>query len=292
VKQDCDAVAFDPALISKLTETVAAQQSEVPHLFSGAGHDAAVMAAVCPAAMLFVRCRDGLSHHPDEYASPADLAAALEAANLPLAVVPGVAGQTRIWAGFTGKAGHAGTTPMPLRRDALTAAAHMVLATEAYAHEHAPLLATVGRMEVMPGAGNVIPGEVRFSLDVRSPDNAARRTGLEYLKTRGAALAAEHRLTWHWEVKQDGDAVAFDPALISKLTEIVAAQQAQVPHLFSGAGHDAAVMAAVCPAAMLFVRCRDGLSHHPDEYAAPADLAAALEAAVRFMLSLAGESHA
>ncbi len=146
-------------------------------------------------------------------------------------------------------------------------------------------------MEVRPGAGNVIPGEVHFSLDVRSPDNAARLAALEYLHARGAALARGHGLTWHWEVKQDHDAVAFDPALISKLTETVAAQQAEVPQLFSGAGHDAAVMAAVCPAAMLFVRCRGGLSHHPDEYASPADLAAALEAAVRFMLSLAGASH-
>ena len=216
----------------------------------------------------------------------------LEAANLPLAVVPGVAGQTRIWAGFTGKAGHAGTTPMPLRRDALTAAAHLILSTEAYACEHPPLLATVGRLEVQPGAGNVIPGEVRFSLDVRSPDNEARRAGLGYLEARGSALAGEHGLTWHWEVKQDHDAVYFDPVLTARLTDIVAFQQVEVPQLHSGAGHDAVVMAKVCPAAMLFVRCRDGLSHHPDEYADPADLAAALEAAVRFMLSLAAQSHA
>ena len=216
----------------------------------------------------------------------------LEAAGLPLGVVPGVAGQTRIWAGFTGRAGHAGTTPMPLRRDALTAASHMILATEAFAREQAPLLATVGKMEVLPGAGNVIPGKVRFSLDVRSPDNAARHAGLAYLRAYGTALAAKHGLTWHWEVKQDGDAVAFDPALIAELAKSVAAQQWEVPYLFSGAGHDAAVMAGVCPAAMLFVRCRGGLSHHPDEYATPADLASALQAAVHFMLSLAKKFHA
>lgn len=216
----------------------------------------------------------------------------LEALNLPLAVVAGVAGQTRIWAGFTGKAGHAGTTPMALRRDALTTAARLILETEAYARAHPPLLATVGKMEVLPGAGNVIPGEVHFTLDVRSPDNAARRAALGHLEAHGAALAAEHGQTWHWEVKQNHDAVAFDPGMIALLAKSVAAQQPEVPQLFSGAGHDAAVMAEVCPAAMLFVRCREGLSHHPDEYASPADLAAALEATVRFMLSQAGISHA
>ena len=86
--------------------------------------------------------------------------------------------------------------------------------------------------------------------------------------------------------------MAFDPALIAELAKSVAAQQWEVPYLFSGAGHDAAVMAGVCPAAMLFVRCRGGLSHHPDEYATPADLASALQAAVHFMLSLAKEFHA
>ncbi len=216
----------------------------------------------------------------------------LEVAGLPLAVVRGVAGQTRIWAGFTGKAGHAGTTPMPLRRDALTAAAHLVLAAERYAQSHPPLLATVGRMDVRPGAGNVIPGEVHFSLDVRSPEDAARHVALDYLNSQGAALASEHGLTWHWEVKQDQGAVAFDPALLTQLTATLAQQQAEVPQLFSGAGHDAAVLAAVCPVAMMFVRCRDGLSHHPDEYASPADLAAALQAAVAFLLAIAAEHHA
>jgi allantoate deiminase len=216
----------------------------------------------------------------------------LEAAELPLAVVPGVAGQTRIWAGFTGKAGHAGTTPMPLRRDALTAVARMVLETEAYAKAHPPLLATVGTLEVRPGAGNVIPGEAGFSLDVRSPDNTARAAALAFLAERGAALARELQLAWHWQVKQDHGAVTFDARLTDRLAQAVAAQQSPVPHLFSGAGHDAAVMAGVCPAAMLFVRCLDGLSHHPDEYASPADLAAALQATVRFMLTLAEESHA
>ena len=102
----------------------------------------------------------------------------LEAENLALAVVPGIAGQTRILAGFTGKAGHTGTTPMGLRRDALTAAAEVVLGAESMARGRPGLLATVGKLQVEPGAGNVIPGHVSFTLDVRSPDNAVREAAV------------------------------------------------------------------------------------------------------------------
>lgn len=213
----------------------------------------------------------------------------LESQNLPLAVVQGIAGQTRVLAGFTGKAGHAGTTPMGGRHDALPAAAQMILETEAYARAHGPLVATVGKLEVQPGAGNVIPGSVRFSLDVRSPDNLMRRTALQHLEAFGAGLAQERQLSWHWEVKQDSSPVLFDRWLTNELEGVVADQQGTAPLLFSGAGHDAAVMAGVGPVAMLFVRCREGLSHHPDEYASPDDLVAALRAAVRFVRLFADE---
>ena len=143
----------------------------------------------------------------------------------------------------------------------------------------------------MPGAGNVIPGQVTFTLDVRHPDDAARESAITALQVYGKELALERGLAWHWEIKQSHPAVACDPGLTSLLSAAVAAGQDQVPAIFSGAGHDAAVMAGVCPTTMLFIRCRGGLSHHPDEYASPADLAAALEAAVRFVLSLATHPH-
>ena len=215
----------------------------------------------------------------------------LEAAGLPLAVVPGIAGQTRILAGFTGKAGHAGTTPMALRHDALTAAARVVLEAERLAMEQPPLLATVGKLEVQPGAGNVIPGQVTFTLDVRHPDDDARESAIAALLAFCRELALERGLGWHWKIKQSHPAVACDPGLTSLLSAAVAAGQDRVPEVFSGAGHDAVVMAGVCPATMLFVRCRGGLSHHPDEYASPGDFAAALEAAVRFVLFLAAPLH-
>lgn len=215
----------------------------------------------------------------------------LESENLPLAVVSGIAGQTRILAGFSGKAGHAGTTPMTLRRDALPAAAAMVLEAEALARRLPPLLATVGKLEISPGASNVIPCQVRFTLDVRHPDDTSRLTALEHLHAAGQKLALDRGLHWDWEVRQDNRATACDAALTDLLARAVAAGQPRVPRLWSGAGHDAAALAEVCPVALLFVRCRDGLSHHPDEYATPDDLAAAFHATVRFLRSLADPPH-
>ena len=136
----------------------------------------------------------------------------LEAAGLPLAVVPGIAGQTRILAGFTGKAGHAGTTPMALRHDALTAAARVVLEAERLAMEQPPLLATVGKLEVQPGAGNVIPGQVTFTLDVRHPDDGARESAIAALHDYGERLALERGLGWHWKINR---AIPQWPAILA-----------------------------------------------------------------------------
>jgi allantoate deiminase len=139
---------------------------------------------------------------------------------------------------------------------------------------------------VEPGAGNVIPGRVHFTLDVRSPDNFVRERAVVDLAALGADIALKRSLEWHWEIKQSNPAVPCDPAMTSRLANAVKTGRDRVPELFSGAGHDAAVMAGACPTAMLFVRCRDGLSHHPDEYASPQDLTAALRAVVRFVQSL------
>ena len=205
----------------------------------------------------------------------------LESQNIPLAIVQGIAGQTRVLAGFTGKAGHAGTTPMLGRHDALPAAAQVILEAEAYAKAHCPLVATVGKLEVQPGAGNVIPGAVHFTMDVRGFDDGMRRAALQHFEGFGAGLAQERQLSWHWEIKQDSPSVHFGRWLTDELEDLIFDQQGTVPLLFSGAGHDAAVMAGIGPVAMLFVRCREGLSHHPDEYVSPEDLTAALRAVVR-----------
>lgn len=211
----------------------------------------------------------------------------LEAENLAVGVVSAIAGQTRGRLIFRGKAGHAGTTPMALRRDALAGAAELVLFAEALARKTPPLVATVGTMSVSPGAPNVIPGEVTLSLDVRHPHDSARRAALTGLLARAKHIAAQRKLTCDWTTTQDNGAVACSPKLSATLTQSVRAVQKSSRSLVSGAGHDAVVMSTLTPVAMLFVRCRDGSSHHPDEFASPADLEVALRVTIDFLERMA-----
>lgn len=216
----------------------------------------------------------------------------LEREKLAVGVVSVIAGQTRGRLVWRGRAGHAGTTPMSLRRDALTGAAEFIRFVESTARLRAPLMATVGSVQVSPGAPNVIPGEVVVSLDLRHPRDAARRAALGHLLAEARAIARRRGLRLAWEKTQDNGAVACAPALTRLLAASVSAvQDGRAPVLVSGAGHDAVVVAAVAPVAMLFVRCRDGLSHHPDEYAAPADLGVALTVLVEFLLRLAEQQR-
>jgi allantoate deiminase len=211
----------------------------------------------------------------------------LEAKKLPVGLVTAIAGQTRGRMTFRGRAGHAGTTPMSMRRDALAGAAEFVLAAEAHARGDAALVATVGTIVVRPGAPNVIPGEAVVSLDVRHPRDSAREKALRTLLSTGRNLARRRKLGWSWEVTQDDDAVNCSPALSALLGDSVEAVAGRKLPLVSGAGHDGVVMSALTDVAMLFVRCREGLSHHPDEYASPADIGIALEVMTEFLHRLA-----
>ncbi len=211
----------------------------------------------------------------------------LEAEKLPLAVVTGIAGQTRGRLQFRGRAGHAGTTPMALRRDALAGAAELILFAEALARRSPPLVATVGSLSVTPGAPNVIPGEALLSLDVRHPRDAARRAALRRILAQARAIARRRDLGCVWRATQDDGAVACSRRLASLLGKSVRSVQGRSLRLASGAGHDAVVMASIAPIAMLFVRCRGGVSHHPSEHAAAPDLGAALAATLDFIGRLA-----
>jgi allantoate deiminase len=215
----------------------------------------------------------------------------LEKRKLAIGVVSAIAGQTRGRLTFCGKAGHAGTTPMALRRDALAGAAEFVLFAETLARGCEPLVATVGTVAVSPGAPNVIPGAVALSLDVRHPRDASRRAALQLLMVGAKRISRQRRLTVAWQPTQDHGAVACSPELTALLEQSVRAIQRRSLSLVSGAGHDAVVLSALAPVAMLFVRCRDGLSHHPAEYASPADLEFALRTIIDFLLRLAKESH-
>src|SRR4051794_19217476 len=184
----------------------------------------------------------------------------LEAEDLPVGVVTGIAGQTRAEVAFTGVAGHAGTVPMPLRRDALAGAAELVTAVEARAVDG--LVATVGELRVEPGASNVIPARATLSLDVRHLDDAARAAAVADLHARGEGIAAARGLQLDWSEVQATDAVACAPALRAELEAPVADAGVPVQRVARGAGHDPAVMSPPCDVAIPFRPCARGLRPH------------------------------
>ena len=210
----------------------------------------------------------------------------LDQLNQPLAVVDRIVGRTYVDVTFIGAAGHAGTTPMHARRDGVTAAAEWIGGVEAYARESDGLVATTGRIEAEPGAANVIAGSCRVSLDVRHGDDAARIRAVNYLRASAHQIASRRGLTLDWSPRFEHAAVAMDARLVDGLTHAVERGGMQ-PHLMSsGAGHDAMILAAYVPVAMLFIRTPGGVSHHPDETVLESDVALALAVGAHFLDAL------
>ena len=195
----------------------------------------------------------------------------LQAAGLAVGVVSAINGATRAAITVTGEAGHAGTVPMQGRRDALAAAAEMIVAIRRVGSEGRDVTATVGQIAVEPGAVNVIPGRVAFTLDLRAPSDPVREAAWQRIRAALAEVAAAHRVGLEVARTHDAAATACDPTLRAALERAAASVGASTLRLPSGAGHDAMAMAALCPVAMLFVRCRDGVSHHPAEHVEAAD---------------------
>ena len=189
----------------------------------------------------------------------------LEAEDVPVGVVSAINGITRIRAHVTGEAGHAGTVPMGLRRDALAAVAEMIGTVERTGATRKDTVATVGVAAVRPGAINVIPARVDFTIDARAPDDAVRRAMVADIRDECEAIAARRGVTLVLEPVMDSPATPMNASLITQLEEAVAEAGVPVRRLASGAGHDAVAMAALCPVAMLFVRCLGGISHNPAE---------------------------
>lgn len=210
----------------------------------------------------------------------------LEQKNLAVGVVTAIAGQTRARITFTGEAGHAGTVPMKLRKDALCAAAEFVLAVEDLAQQRGGLVATVGEIVARPGATNVIPGEARLSLDVRHPDDAVREAATATLAQRANEIAAARGVSVNWEASHENRAVICERHFTTLMEQAVKRHQREAPLLASGAGHDAAALAAICPVTMLFVRCKGGISHNPAESATQADIAVAIAVLNDFLAQL------
>jgi allantoate deiminase len=196
----------------------------------------------------------------------------LEQEGLPVGIVTAIDGVTRGTVDVDGVAGHAGTVPMPMRKDALAAAAEMVLAIEARAQARSNLVATVGKMEVPGSAANTIPGKARFTLDVRSPSDDERTGAVADVKATIAAVAQRRGVTARLAIGHQVSAAICDERLSQQMAQAVQALGVAPRRLPSGAGHDAMAFDKIIPFAMLFVRCRGGVSHNPDEFASADDI--------------------
>lgn len=214
----------------------------------------------------------------------------LEDAGLPVGIVTAIAGASRLVVTVEGRAGHAGTVPMALRRDALAAAAEMVLAIEAEANGTPDLVATVGQIEVPRGAVNVIPALTRFSLDLRSPSDAVRHAALARLDAAFGTIAARRGVTVSRQGSYDEPAASCAPGLMDALSDGIARLGLAPLRLASGAGHDGLALAGLCPIGMIFVRCAGGLSHSPAESVTEADVDVATRLLVDVLRHLGPES--
>ncbi len=212
----------------------------------------------------------------------------LEHWGLPLGVVTSIAGQSRFTFSLEGQAGHAGTVPMDLRRDALTGFAEIALTIERVGRQGTGgLVATVGRVEAKPGAGNTVPGRIEATLDIRAGADAARLVAIDRIRHEAERIATRRDLRFTLTRHIDVPTCPMDERLQNAFARSVASLGLDVRRLPSGAGHDAMAMARTMPAAMLFVRSKAGISHNPAEWSSPEDIGLGIEALVRTILDLA-----
>jgi allantoate deiminase len=211
----------------------------------------------------------------------------LESLGRPLGIVEAIVGQNRLEFTFSGQANHAGTTPMNLRHDALTAAAEWILAVETLAQRTSGLVATVGFVEAKPGATNVIAGKARATLDIRHASDRARTEALDELIRQAESIAARRGVAVKWRMLLAQHAVAMDPFLTKQIEHAIQEAGCETHRMASGAGHDAMILAEKVPAAMIFVRTPGGISHDPSESVHVDDVAKALECGHHLLTHLA-----
>ncbi|MGA9392960.1 MAG: allantoate amidohydrolase [Candidatus Sulfotelmatobacter sp.] len=215
----------------------------------------------------------------------------LEKLNQPLAAVEAIAGQSRLEFIFVGRANHAGTTPMYLRRDAVAGAAEWIGAVERLAGEAAGLVATVGKLEAKPGAANVIAGEMRLTLDVRHRSDEVRALAVEDLIRKAREIAVRRGLSVRNSSLSSQASVAMDPFLVSEIEQAIVKTGCPSHRMVSGAGHDAMILAEKVPAAMIFLRTPGGISHDPAESVAGEDIEKAIECGLYLLDQLAGSPN-
>src|SRR3984957_17669802 len=193
----------------------------------------------------------------------------LESEDLSLGVVQAIAGQNRAEIIFTGRASHAGTTPMRLRHDAVAGAAEWVCEVERLALGTGGLVATVGDLRTHPGAGNIVAGQLRASLDVRHANDTVRHSAVDSLLGRAASIAKRRDLTVASHMLMDQPAVAMDAGMCALAMDTIRGIGITPLSMVSGAGHDAMILAERVPSTMIFLRSPGGVSHHPEESVRP-----------------------
>ncbi len=210
----------------------------------------------------------------------------LDLADESIAIVEGIAGQTRLELTFLGIANHAGTTPMHARQDALACAAQWITEVEKYATGMDGLVATVGSLRVMPGSTNVIAGEVRASLDVRHNVDQTRREAVQQLIEMAKDVAQARGIEVELKVHLEQDSILCNSVLLQTLAAAASDAGQTVRRMFSGAGHDAMIMADFCPSGMIFLRSPKGISHNPAESVLEGDVELALRVGHHFLQRL------
>ena len=211
----------------------------------------------------------------------------LEDAGAQVGVVEGIAAPTRFRVHVEGQADHSGATPMGLRRDALTGAAEIILAVERRAQEAGNVVGTVGAATVDPGAINVVPGRVTLAVDIRSIDGRAKAAVVDRVRADIRSIVDARGLTARIELLTDEEPVTLDARVIGTLDWHCKDCGIQAMRITSGAGHDAMHVAWLCPAGMLLVPSRDGISHHRDEWTEIADIVAGVHVFVNAAIELA-----
>jgi allantoate deiminase len=207
----------------------------------------------------------------------------LEAEGLPVGVVTAINGATRFAVEIDGMAGHAGTVPMQLRQDALVAAAECVLAVQRRAAAVPELVGTVGKLECLPGAVNVVPGKVRFTIDIRSPRDPERLAAVDDILGAMREIAGRCKVSIDIKKTHEGGVAACAPWLEEQIGAAIAAERLPVRKLPSGAGHDGMAMIDLADIGMLFVRCEKGISHNPAEAITLADVETGARVFLRFI---------
>ena len=220
----------------------------------------------------------------------------LENAGIPLGVVSGIAGQSWLAISINGDQGHAGTVPMSLRKDPMAGAASIISGIEALcrskaSHDDGTLVCTVGSLKMWPGASNVIPSTVNFTVDVRSLSDATRDNVVDSIHMLTDSACEERKLSCSLSLNHWAKAISSDSKLTSMLSD-------SIPHVCgvdtcpstmqplsmpSGAGHDAIAIAGIAPISMLFVRCKEGKSHTPREWVDPKDVALSASVVLEFL---------